>query len=235
MSSLGGSLGGPLSRSPLVDQATGRLQERITAGQWPVGSRLPGEVALAKELGVGRSTVREALRALAGAGLVQSRQGAGVFVTADRPREDWPARLRRAELVHVYEVRTMVEVQAARLAAVRRDEADVAALERALTARREAGAADDAQFVDADIALHTAVVAAAHNPVLSDLFAEFVPVLRERLVELVGLLGLRDGDPGHGYAAHAELVEAVQRGDAEGAGRALEAELAATRARLTAE
>ncbi|MFD0274371.1 FadR/GntR family transcriptional regulator [Kitasatospora sp. NPDC127111] len=69
----------------------------------------------------------------------------------------------------------MVEVQAARLAAVRRDEADIAALDRALTTRREAGSADDAQFVDADIALHTAVVAAAHNPVPSDLFPRSSP------------------------------------------------------------
>ncbi|MFB7613347.1 FadR/GntR family transcriptional regulator [Kitasatospora sp. NPDC056181] len=228
------SLGGPLRPSPLVDQAARRIAEQITAGQWPVGGRLPGEVALARELGVGRSTVREALRALVGAGMVRSRQGAGVFVTADRPGGDWPARLRRAELAHLYEVRTMVEVQAARLAAVRRGEADLAALDRALTARREAGGAADAVFVDADIALHSAVVAAAGNPVLSDLFAEFVPVLRERLVELVALLELRKGDPGHGYAAHAELVEAVRRGDAEGAGQVLADELESTRARLLA-
>lgn len=181
---------------------------------------------------MGRSTVREALRALAGAGMVQSRQGSGVVVTADRPVEDWSARLRRAELVHVYEVRSMIEVQAARLAAVRRDDADVAALDRALAARHAAGGADDATFVDADIALHATVVAAAHNPVLSDLFAQFAPVLRERLVELVGLLGLRIGDPDHGYASHAGLVEAVQRGDAEGAARALQEELDGTRARL---
>lgn len=223
---------GPLRPSPLVDQATRRIEEQITAGQWPVGGKLPGEVALAKELGVGRSTVREALRALAGAGMVQSRQGAGVYVTADRPSEDWSARLRRAELAHVYEVRTIVEVQAARLAAARRGEADLVALDRALTARREAGAAGDTVFVEADIALHAAVVDAAHNPVLSDLFAEFVPVLRERLVELVGLLGLRAGDPDHGYEAHADLVEAVRRGDVEGAGEILGAELTGTLARL---
>ncbi|MEU1421336.1 MULTISPECIES: FCD domain-containing protein [unclassified Kitasatospora] len=224
----------PLRPSPLVDQATRRIAEQIAAGQWPVGGKLPGEVALAKELGVGRSTVREALRALAGAGMVQSRQGSGVFVTADRPGEDWSARLRRAELAHVYEVRAMIEVQAARLAAVRHDEADEAALDRALTARHAAGAADDAAFVDADIALHATVVAAAHNPVLSDLFAEFVPVLRERLVELVGLLGLREGDPHHGYATHAELVEAVRRRDAEAAGQVLADELTSTLTRLLA-
>lgn len=74
--------------SPLVEQAAARLREQITGGAWPVGTRLPGETTLAKELGVGRSTVREALRALAGAGLVRPRQGSGVFVIATEPAED---------------------------------------------------------------------------------------------------------------------------------------------------
>jgi GntR family transcriptional repressor for pyruvate dehydrogenase complex len=63
---------------------------------------------------VGRSTVREALRVLAGAEPVQPRQGAGVFVTATRTVEDWRTRLRRAAVTDVYEVRTAVEVHAAR-------------------------------------------------------------------------------------------------------------------------
>ncbi|RKT11505.1 DNA-binding FadR family transcriptional regulator [Streptomyces sp. 1114.5] len=225
----------PLRPSPLAEQAAARIEERIRAGQWPVGGKLPGEVALAKELGVGRSTVREALRTLAAAGMVRSRQGSGVFVTADRPAEDWPARLRRAELAHVYEVRTMVEVQAARLAATRRTAADLTALDAALAARRAAGGADDTAFVDADIALHTALVAAAHNPVLDDLFAQFAPVLREQLVLLVGLFGIRSEDPHQGYASHADLVRAVHDGDPEAAGRILAAELEATRSRLLAD
>ncbi|WP_067185214.1 FadR/GntR family transcriptional regulator [Microtetraspora niveoalba] len=223
---------GTLRPSPLVEQATEHLREQITGGHWPVGTRLPGENALAKTLGVGRSTVREALRALAGAGLVQARQGSGVFVIAAEPAEDWPARLRRAAVTDVYEVRMMVEVQAARLAAVRRGDADVAALADALEARRAAGRADDAAFVDADIALHAAVVAAAGNPVLVDLFAEFVPALRQGLIDLVDLLGLREEDPDHGDAAHAALVDAVTRGDADAASAVLEAELRQTLDRL---
>ena len=111
---------GPLQPSPLVEQAAARLREQIAAGEWPVGSRLPGETTLAASLGVGRSTVREALRALAGQGLVRPRQGAGVFVTATEPAADLGTRLRRAAVADVYEVRMMVETQAARLAAARR-------------------------------------------------------------------------------------------------------------------
>ncbi|MEV0969999.1 FadR/GntR family transcriptional regulator [Microtetraspora glauca] len=223
---------GTLRPSPLVEQATEHLREQITGGHWPVGTKLPGENALAATLGVGRSTVREALRALAGAGLVQARQGSGVFVVATEPAEDWSARLRRAAVTDVYEVRMMVEVQAARLAAARRTDADVTALAAALDARRAAGRGDDAAFVDADIALHAAVVAAAGNPVLTDLFAEFAPALRQGLIDVVDLLALRENDPDHGDEAHAALVDAITRGDVDEASAVLEAELQQTLAYL---
>lgn len=281
---------GSLRPSPLVEQAAEQLREQITGGQWPVGTKLPGETTLATLLGVGRSTVREALRALAGAGMVRTRQGAGVFVIADRPVQDWPARLRRAALADVYEVRVMLEVQAARLAAVRRSPEDVAALRAALAARTAAaaaaagirsagtpeprrpgderaaaerpgaagaldGSADtgstvrtsrgadtgdtvrtsgsaDAAFIDADIALHTAVVAAAYNPVLTDLFGEFAPVLRENMLALLDLMDVRAHDEEHGEAAHSALVEAIAVGDPDLAARVLRDELSATQAHL---
>ncbi|MFJ9058634.1 FadR/GntR family transcriptional regulator [Streptomyces sp. NPDC102409] len=224
---------GPLRPSPLVEQATAHLREQITGGAWPVGTKLPGETTLAASLGVGRSTVREALRALAGAGLVRARQGAGVFVVAAEPQEDWAAKLRRAAVTDVYEVRIGIEVEAARLAARRRTDDDVTALTAALAGRRDAAGAGDAAFVDADIALHAAVVAAAHNPVLSALFTEFVPALRRGLIDMLQLLALRSEDPNHGDDSHARLVDAVVRGDGDAAGRTLRAELEETLARLT--
>ncbi|MEU4575049.1 FCD domain-containing protein [Nonomuraea sp. NPDC023979] len=223
---------GALRPSPLVEQATARLREQITGGHWPVGTRLPSENALAQTLGVGRSTVREALRALTGAGLVQPRQGSGVFVIAAEPAEDWPARLRRAAITDVYEVRVIVETRAARLAAARRTDDDVRALRAALAARRAAAGGGDAAFVDADIALHAAVVAAAGNPVLTGLFAEFAPALRERLIDLVELLGLRHDDANPGDDAHARLVEAVEAGDPDTAEAVLQTELDRTLALL---
>jgi GntR family transcriptional regulator, transcriptional repressor for pyruvate dehydrogenase complex len=216
---------GPVRPSPLVEQAADRLRAQITDGHWPVGSKLPGETTLARELGVGRSTVREALRALAGAGLVQPRQGAGVFVIATEAVEDWPTRLRRAAVTDVYEVRMAVEVQAAGLAARRRTPQDVTAMETALEGRRAASAADDTAFIDADIAFHAAVVAAAHNPVLADLFTEFTPVLRTGLVDLLALTGLRADDPNTADEAHEALVRAVAAGDAEAAVEVVRKEL----------
>ncbi|WP_055496017.1 FadR/GntR family transcriptional regulator [Streptomyces sp. TP-A0356] len=223
-----------LRPNSLVDQATQRLRNEIAAGTWEVGTKLPGETTLARTLGVGRSTVREALRALAGAGLVQARQGAGVFVTATTPHEDWPARLRQSAITEIYEVRAMLEVEAAQLAAERRTPQDIAALDEAMQQRRRAATAGNAEFVDADIALHTAIVAAAHNPLLTGLFEEFVPSLRRGLIDLLGLTDLRSSDSNHGEEGHAALVDAVRRGDAEAAGSILRAELQQTLTRLQA-
>lgn len=223
----------PLTRSPLVDQATQRLREQITGGHWPVGTKLPGETALAKELGVGRSTVREAIRALSGAGLLAARQGSGVFVIAAEPDADWPTRLRRAAVADLYEVRIMVEVQAARIAAERRTDADLEAMERALAERRRmavhaggaGGVAGDPAFVDADIAVHTAVVAAGHNPLLAGLFADFVPVLRQGLIDLMAMVDLRTHDPALGDDSHTALVAAIRARRPDEAGDILEREL----------
>ncbi|MEU9339130.1 FCD domain-containing protein [Streptomyces sp. NPDC048290] len=149
------------------------------------------------------------------------------------PVEDWSTRLRRAAITDVYELRVCVEVGAAELAARRRTPEDIDALHTALAGRRAAVRVGDAEFVAADIALHEAVVAAAHNPVLTGLFTEFLPVLRTRLLDLVALLGLRTADgPDDGDAGHADLVDAVVRGDSAAAGRAARDELDRTLALL---
>ncbi|WP_262402150.1 FadR/GntR family transcriptional regulator [Actinomadura sp. CNU-125] len=182
---------------------------------------------------MGRSTVRERC-ARSPARLVQARQGAGVFVLATEPDEDWRTRLRRASVVDVYEIREMVEGRATELAALRRTDDDLAAIDRALAARTAALPADGAAgrrveaFIDADIALHAAIVRAAHNPILVDLFAEFVPVLREGLLEVTSLMDVRRHDLDHGRDAHAALVEAVRDRDPSAAARIIAAELEQT-------
>ncbi len=215
-----------LRRSPLVDQAIERFREQVASGAWAVGSRLPSEAALAAELGVGRSTVREAIRALASTGLLESRQGAGTFVRAATALDaDLETRLRRAAVLDVFEVRHALELQAARLAAARRDADDLARLERTLRRRQAAGArAMDAAFVEADLAFHQAVVAAAHNPVLSELFDSFTTALREALSNVVADHEVRvDASPGH-----LDLAAAIRAADPRAATAATSAHLEAT-------
>lgn len=197
-------------REPLAEQAAGLLLDRIRAGEWQLGQRLPGETTLAPQLGVGRSTVREAIRQLAGRGVLASRQGAGVFVTALDAREDWDLVLRRADIVSVLEARIAIEAEAAGLAAQRRTPAELRALGRAL-AERARGPESLEEHVDADMAFHRAVVVAAHNPLLVGLFDGFVPRVRQTMVEMLRMRTDFDEDADH--TLHRLLHEAIAAHD----------------------
>jgi DNA-binding FadR family transcriptional regulator len=207
-----------LRRSPLVELAVSQLREQVLSGHWPVGGRLPAETELAQQLEVGRSTVREAIRALVHAGLLETRQGSGTYVRSVTPGADWEPRLRRAAVLEAYEVRQALEVQAARLAAGRRTDADIAALRETLARRTQARVkARDADFVELDLAFHRCVVAAAHNALLAEMFDSFATVLREALIAVITDSGLhgRHADP-----AHVRLAEAIEAADAAAAEQA---------------
>jgi len=217
-----------LRRSPLVELAVSQLREQVLSGQWPVGGRLPAETELAQRLEVGRSTVREAVRALVHAGLLETRQGSGTYVRSLTPGADWEPRLRRAAVLEAYEVREALEVQAARLAAGRRTDADIEAL-RTCLAERDSARGEDARFVEADLAFHRAVVAAAHNPLLSEMFDSFAAVLREALIAIRSDQAVQGPDAD---AAHARLAAAVEAGDAVAAAQATHDHLDPTAANL---
>jgi GntR family transcriptional regulator, transcriptional repressor for pyruvate dehydrogenase complex len=191
-----------------------------------VGTRPPSEATLAAELGVGRSTVREAIRALASTGMVESRQGAGTYVRAGvAPEVGLQTRLRRAALLDVYEVRHALELQAARLAGTRRDADDLAHPQTTLDRRQAALAvAKDATFVEADVAFHQAVVDAAHNAILTELFASFTSALRETLFGVFADSELRSD----ASSSHLDLAAAIRAGDPDAAVAATSRHLDAT-------
>ncbi|MFG1853558.1 FadR/GntR family transcriptional regulator [Actinomadura geliboluensis] len=205
-------------RSSLVDQVIAQLRDEIVGGNWPVGAKIPPEPVLAESLGVGRNTVREAVRALTHAGLLESRQGDGTYVRATSELSGAVRRrLERAELIEILEVRRGLEVEAARLAATRRTEADIAAIAVAL-GRRDAALAAGAHetFVEADLAFHMAVVEATHNRVLTDLYRDFSAALRASIGTAGALLE-------HTDVPHGPIAAAVEGGDADAATRATHA------------
>ncbi|MEU8899126.1 FCD domain-containing protein [Nocardia sp. NPDC048505] len=193
-------------RHPLAAQTAELLLARVRAGEWPLGHRLPGETTLAAQLGVGRSTLREAIRELAGKGVLDSRQGAGVFVTALDVTEDWDVVLRRATIAAVIEARIAIEAEAAALAAQRRTPADLRALRRALAAREAHGESVE-EHVDADMAFHRAVLLAAHNDVLTQLFDSFLPRLRVAMIDMLKIRPVPSEAADHD--AHIRLTDAI--------------------------
>jgi DNA-binding FadR family transcriptional regulator len=195
-----------VTRTPLADQAAELLLNRIRTGEWELGSKLPGETTLAPQLGVGRSTVREAIRQLAGRGVLSSRQGAGVFITALDVRQDWGQVLQRADIIAVIEARIATETEAARLAANRRTPSDVRAIRRALDSRMQHMAGIE-EHIDADTRFHRTVIIAAHNPILLELFDGFTPRLRQAMIDIVRMRGDYGGDADQ--RSHHSLVEAI--------------------------
>lgn len=195
-----------VQRLPLAAQTAQLLLGRIRDGEWPLGHRLPGETVLAAQLGVGRSTLREAIRELAGKGVLDSRQGAGVFVTALDVAEDWDSVLRRSTIAAVIEARIAIEAEAAALAATRRTPADVRSIRRTLAARGVLGQSVP-DHVDADMAFHRTVISAAHNDVLTQLFDAFLPRLRLAMIDMLKIQPIASEPSDH--AMHQQLADAI--------------------------
>lgn len=218
-------MGQVLVRAPLVDQAIASLRDQLAEGVWTVGQRLPAEPMLAQQLGVGRSTVREAVRALSHAGMLEVRQGAGTFVRAAPSTGELAVRLQRAEALEVYEVRRALEVEAAALAARRRTEQDLTRIDAALARRRASAQSGDRRgFLAADVAFHRAVVDAAHNPLLSELYAVAAGAITRAIEDVVGDRALTQDTSG----LHDDLAQAVGRQDGEAAVAAVRAHLDGT-------
>ncbi|MGF2685666.1 FadR/GntR family transcriptional regulator [Marinobacter sp. DUT-3] len=162
----------PIKKGSLVETAIESLRAAIEQGQWPIGTRLPVEASLSEALGVSRNTVREAVRVLVHVGMLETRQGDGTYVRSTKDAGETLRRIARAQLGDQLEVRIMLETEASRLAARRRTESDLVAMTKALDARAKAGENLTAR-IRHDEAFHHALVAASHNPALTELYDYF--------------------------------------------------------------
>jgi len=198
-------------RAGLIDQVIDQLRAQIVQGTWAIGARIPTEAELAQLTGTSRNTVREAVQSLVHAGLLERRQGSGTYVLANSELAGAVGRrVAGARVVHVLEVRRTLEVGAARLAALRRTDEDIADMRRLLARRNGAlaqGRVEEAAALD--VALHRSIGQAAHNPVLTDLYENFLYLLQESVRSGVTSQG------GMPESEHIDLVEAIANQDAE--------------------
>ncbi len=207
----------PAPRRKLTETVAEQLLAAIR--DLPPGTKVPSERQLTKELGVGRSTVREALNGLAMLGIVEIRHGQGVFVTGDEAQIGEPsaitAALERGVTNEFIEARLIVEVEVARLAARRRTDEDIARLEAALKVQeaRLKGTIDD--LVDVAASFNVLLAEAAHNEVLAAMIQSFVSLMVERGPRVYALEGFSEWD----LQEHRGLLEAVRDRDPERAAR----------------
>jgi GntR family transcriptional repressor for pyruvate dehydrogenase complex len=212
---------GTVSRNALPDQIATRLVALITERQLKAGDRLPPERELAASMGVSRSSLREALRALAMMGVTEMRHGDGTYLTSLEP----DALMRPVSLVlslsdsglqALFEARKLVEPGLAALAADRIDAEAAAQLTHC--AEISAAALDDAEaFMWADIELHAQIARAANNAVLSrllDSIASMGIASRRRTGRLAAVRDQSARD-------HREIAAAIAAHDREAARAAM--------------
>lgn len=218
--------GKPTSRPTgnLVIKVSGELRESIRSGTFKPGMKLPSEAKLTESLGVSRTVIREAIAALRADGLVEARQGAGVFVLEAQPQEILPFQNldydRISSVIELLELRTGVEVEAAGLAAVRRSpqqEENIILCHRQVLACLEAGQ----PTAEADFALHTAIADASNNP----RFREFLTMIGSGVIPRAALQPGADASSGdyiaHIHKEHTQIIESIATGDEEGAREAM--------------
>jgi GntR family transcriptional repressor for pyruvate dehydrogenase complex len=211
----------------LSDRVATELQRLILTEELAFGERLPTEPELCRLFGVSRTVVREAVRSLASKGLLEVRQGGGTtvrFPDVSQASELLTIMLRSSggdffRLVH--EVRSLLEVEIAGLAAERRTEADLAVLERQLEQTREA-ALDHEGWARADVELHQTVAVATHNP----LYPVLLNSMAEMMMELRITAARLAETPLRAQRYHERIVQEIRAGERTSARRAMREHMA---------
>ncbi|SRR5579883_402170 len=202
----------PVRRVRLSEHAAEQIINLIHEQGLGPGSLLPTESALMERMGVGRSSVREALHGLAVLGVVEIRQGQGTFVRSPVPLvgpsavsgEAISAALARGLTDELLEAREIIEVRTAGLAARRATAEDLSELERLVGDARAAMAARRAAF-HLSAEFHLGVARAAHNDVLQSFVASYLPLLAERGAALERLPGYSEWE----MREHDEIRQAI--------------------------
>lgn len=230
----------PLARGQtLSDQATEALRRHVVNGDWPVGSMLPSEAALSQKLDVSRSVIREAVSRLKAEGLLASHQGRGAFVSSNRSRMGFSIDEQdvdnRRKLAQILELRLGVEIEAAAIAAIRRDNADLEQIHAAVSAFaavQKFGPEQVRAGVDADLQFHRAICVATQNDYYLGLFNYLSASLRETIEAGRNRSVERGGDSREAAEEHRAVAKAIEAQDSLAARKLMRKHLELSSARL---
>jgi GntR family transcriptional repressor for pyruvate dehydrogenase complex len=210
----------PVQTRRTFEEAADQIAEKVRTGELRPGNRLPGERSLAAQMEISRPTLREAVKVLVDAGVLEVRRGpgGGMYVATDVVPTDLvrhSASLRLAEIAAVLEARRILEPRVAQLAAERATDEDFEAMERSIEAMRRIVAGGwhqrhEDRFLQLDVQFHLALARAAGNPTVETLMrillrqleiardmAMHVPLIPEWTIGIHErtLAALRSGEP----------------------------------------
>lgn len=198
----------------IYEEIADLIKSQIEEGHWPPGHRLDSVEQLAKNYNVSRSAVREAMSALRALGYVDIRQGEGTFV-AQFDSLNFSAQVANSLLMNekqirdMYEVRKVLEVGAAKLAAAHRTEEDLKELEDALQKMYEADIQGQTGE-EADMAFHLAVAKATKNEVLIHFMQSVSEIMRDVLRDTRNVLLYKEDKAASLYKEHRRIYDAIR-------------------------
>lgn len=211
------------SGARLSDQVAQQLAAEISEGRLLPGARLPPEARLVEQFQVSRTVVREAMSRLKSLGLVDARQGSGVYVRAAPPYAplnfDARSAVSRQAVIQMVEVRRALEAEVAALAAQRRTPADVEQIRQAIAALESAVAAGG-DGVEEDVNYHRAIAGAAGNPFLISTLDYLRQFLRGATRVTRANEARRADFARQVRQEHAAILAAIEAGDAAAARQA---------------
>lgn len=207
----------PLVRTTLTASAFEQLISYVVKGHWKAGDRIPPERELCQQLGIARTSLREALKAMELIGMLDSRIGDGTFVC---PRSEFLSRpllwaftgTDHAELRDIMEAREFLERDLAGLAAERGSDAEIEAIGATVDTMRQ-NIAEGKSILEPDLAFHLTIASAAHNEVLRNA----VQLLRNLLKQWLVLKLLLPAVPSKVLKQHQEIYQAIKSRDATAA------------------
>lgn len=216
----------PVKRSTLSDAIVEQIKSLIVEGDLKPGDRLPPERELSEMLKVGRTSVREALKALSSIGVI-TRSREGTFVAVDsrtffQEPLNYRLALLRTNILELFEARQIIEAELAGLAAMRANQEDIEDIER-LFRQMDAGMEKDVDsFIRADLDFHLALAQAAQNSVMVELLQTVKVLLAEQMEAVV------KGSPAiirRSLGFHRRVLEAIKKRDPEEARRGMKEHL----------
>ena len=173
-----------IQRRSLADEVAAKLQEKIIKGVYKINQKLPVEAELMRSFGVGRSSIREAVKILVNSGFLRVQQGIGTFVEETSGiNEPLSHRLKRADAQSIDEVRQILEMKIAEKAALNRTGNDILKLEHFLDKRTKAANENLLpECIEAHVSFHILLAEASKNDMLSDLYKVFAMQLKSDLL-----------------------------------------------------
>jgi len=212
-----------------------QMMKKISAGEIAAGSRLPSQRDLALSFGVGRSSIREALNALAVMGYLDVQQGRGTFIAGELPGADpsvtqLKAALQAGSLLDLIELRETLECKAAELAAERSESRHLRRLEQALRDMEESQE-DYRRFLQSDVEFHLTLAEATSNQI----FSEMLRFLLEKVVghhETFKTTLITSEYRSHSIRTLKQVLACIEREDGRGAAEWMRDHLNAIRREL---